>query len=137
MRISFAPLRLATGAYILHAGWEKWHGDEVTAKGLHHLASGAYPALEDVEPKRFLKMLGAGEVGLGTILLAPMVPAAAAGVALSGFSAALLGVYARTPGMRQPGKIWPTQEGTGISKDVWMLGIGLSLITGGLRRRKR
>jgi hypothetical protein len=26
--------------------------------------------------------------------------------------------------------VWPTQAGTGISKDVWMLGIGLGLVAG-------
>jgi hypothetical protein len=31
-----------------------------------------------------------------------------------------------------PGSIWPSQAGTGISKDVWMLGIGLGLTVGGL-----
>ena len=29
------PTRLATGAYILHTGLEKWHGDEDRAKALH------------------------------------------------------------------------------------------------------
>jgi hypothetical protein len=29
---------------------------------------------------------------------------------------------------RKPGSIWPTQAGTGVSKDAWMLGIGLSLM---------
>jgi len=24
--------------------------------------------------------------------------------------------------------VWPTQAGVGVSKDVWMLGIGLSLL---------
>jgi hypothetical protein len=30
--------------------------------------------------------------------------------------------------MHQPGSIWPTQQGTAVSKDVWMLGIGLGLL---------
>jgi hypothetical protein len=37
-------------------------------------------------------------------------------------------MYARTPALRKPGSIWPSQAGTGVSKDVWMLGIGLGLL---------
>jgi uncharacterized membrane protein YkgB len=36
-------------------------------------------------------------------------------------------MYLRTPEMHKPGSFWPTPAGIGISKDVWMLGIGLSL----------
>ncbi len=31
----------------------------------------------------------------------------------------------------------PTQDGTGIAKDVWLLGIGLGLVTEALARRNR
>jgi hypothetical protein len=34
----------------------------------------------------------------------------------------------KTPGMRREGSIWPTEQGIGLAKDVWMLGIGLSLV---------
>ncbi|GAC1539485.1 MAG: hypothetical protein NVS3B12_25690 [Acidimicrobiales bacterium] len=64
------------------------------------------------------------------------MPAAVAGVALSGFSAALLGLYARTPGLRKPGSVWPTPQGTAISKDVWMLGIGLGLLADAVTARR-
>jgi hypothetical protein len=30
--------------------------------------------------------------------------------------------------MRKPGSVWPTAQGTAISKDVWMFGIGLALM---------
>jgi len=64
-------------------------------------------------------MLAASEIALGTALLAPVVPSALAGAALTGFSGSLLTMY------HEPGSVWPTQTGTGVSKDVWMLGIGL------------
>lgn len=32
------PGRVIAGAYILHAGLEKWHGDEATAEVLHSMA---------------------------------------------------------------------------------------------------
>ena len=42
-----------------------------------------------------------------------------------------------TPGMTKPGKsVAPTQEGLPISKDVWMLGIGIGLLTRGILDRK-
>ncbi len=128
MRLSHVPIRLVTGAFILHSGLEKWHGDEQTAQGVHGFAAGAYPAVKDIAPPRFLRMLSIGEMSIGALLLAPLVPTFIAGAALTGFSAGLLGLYARTPGMRKPDSIWPTQQGIAISKDVWMLGIGLSLL---------
>src|SRR3546814_11999752 len=90
------PARIATGAFILHAGWEKWRGDEETAKGIHGMAVGTYPFLKDMEPTRFLKLLAAAEIGVGTALLAPFVPSRLAGTALTGFGTGLLGLYART-----------------------------------------
>jgi hypothetical protein len=60
------------------------------------------------------------------------VPNAVAGAALTGFSGSLLAMYARTPSMRMPGSIWPSRTGIAVSKDVWMLGIGLGLVADGL-----
>ncbi|MFC7573243.1 hypothetical protein ACFQX8_12965 [Klenkia terrae] len=58
------------------------------------------------------------------------MPTAIAGAALTGFAGGLLGLYLRTPGMTKPGKsVAPTQDGLPVSKDVWMLGIGLGLLT--------
>jgi hypothetical protein len=39
--------------------------------------------------------------------------------------------------MHKPGSIWPSAQGTGISKDVWMLGIGLGLIVDEAVERRR
>jgi uncharacterized membrane protein YphA (DoxX/SURF4 family) len=129
------PARIATGGYILHSGLEKWHGDEARAKALHGVASKAFPVLERIPPERFLRILAASEIAIGTTLLAPVVPNAVAGAALTGFSGSLLTMYARTPAMRRPGSIWPSQTGVAISKDVWMLGIGLGLVADGLADR--
>lgn len=122
------PTRAATGAYIAHSGWEKWNAGEEQAQGLHGMASGAYPFLRQVPPPTFVKALAAAEMAVGAALLVPVVPNKIAGGLLSGFAGGLLGLYARTPGLRQPGSVWPTPEGIGISKDVWMLGIGLGLL---------
>src|SRR5205823_11366297 len=94
------PTRLATGAYILHTGLEKWHGDEDRAKALHGFAAGAYPLLAKVPPTTFLKALAVAEIGLGAALLTPVVPNRLAGAALSAFSGGLLRMYLRTPTLR-------------------------------------
>ena len=131
----FAP-RLATGAYILNAGIDKRSADDETAKRLHGMASGTYPFLARIEPSRFARLLSTGEIALGATLLAPVIPAAVAGAALTAFSGGLLVMYLRTPGMRRSGSLAPTPTGLAISKDVWMLGIGVGLLADALERRR-
>ena len=128
--------RVATGAFILNAGLGKWNADEGTAKGLHGMASGAYPFLGKLEPQQFVKLLAAGEITLGTALLAPVVPTALAGAGLAAFASGLLGMYLRTPGLRKEGSIAPSQQGTPIAKDVWMLGIGVGFVIDAIARRR-
>lgn len=125
------PLRLATGAYVAHAGWEKWDSEAGHAAGIHGMAVGAYPQLKDLSPTTFVRLLSAGEMATGVALLTPFVSNRLAGAALTGFAGALLGMYWRTPSLHRPGSPWPTQQGIGISKDVWMLAIGLALVADG------
>jgi hypothetical protein len=128
-----APLRLTTGAFILSAGLDKWKGDEQTAAQLHGFASGTYPFVKQIEPKKFLRLLATTEIAVGSALLLPVVPATLAGLALTGFSAGLLGLYLRTPGMRRSARdLRSTPQGLPLSKDVWMLGTGLGLLVDGL-----
>jgi uncharacterized membrane protein YphA (DoxX/SURF4 family) len=122
------PTRVATGAYILHSGLSKWNGSEEQAKGMHAMASGAYPFLADVPPATFLKALSAAEIGIGAALLTPFIGNRLAGAALTAFSGSLMGMYLRTPALHEEGSIWPTRAGTALSKDVWMLGIGVGLM---------
>jgi uncharacterized membrane protein YphA (DoxX/SURF4 family) len=131
------PGRLTTGAYIAHAGLNKWNGPAEVAQGVHGMAAGAFPVLAPIPPATFLKVLAAGEVVTGALLLSPVTSNAVAGTALTGFAGSLLAMYARTPALRKPGSIWPTQAGTAVSKDVWMLGIGLDLLASALPRRGR
>ncbi|KQT93685.1 hypothetical protein ASG49_01450 [Marmoricola sp. Leaf446] len=134
MNLRNLPTRLAVGAFVLHSGIEKWSGDEGTAQALHGMASGTYPVLKDLKPTTFLSALSAGEMAVGAALLAPVVSPTVAGAALTGFSGGLMGLYWNTPGLRKPGTPWPTQDGLGVSKDVWMLGIGVGLLLDGLAR---
>ena len=100
VKASHLPPRIAAGAFILNSGLGKWSADEETAAQLHGFAAGAYPFLSKIKPKDFVKLLSAAELGL----------------------------YARTPGMRKDGTPFPTQQGIALAKDVWMVGIGLGLV---------
>lgn len=132
MNLTQLPLRATTGAFILNSGVTKLQADEATAEALHGMASTAYPAFKDVDAKQFLKLLGAGEVAVGALLLAPPVSATLAGLALLGFGGGLMGLYFKIPGMRQEDGIRPTQQGTAIAKDSWLVGAGATLLLQGL-----
>ena len=136
MQISELPLRVITGAFILNSGLTKLKGGQETAEGVHGFATSAYPELKRLPPEQFTKLLAAGEITLGAALLTPMVPSALAGLGLTAFSAGLLGLYLKIPGMHQEGSLKPTEQGTAIAKDSWLLGIGLSLVASGMRRQK-
>jgi hypothetical protein len=128
--------RLATGAFILNSGLGKLKADEATAQGLHGMACTAYPFLDKFEAERFTRLLACTEITVGGALLAPFVPTRLAGLLLTAFSAGLVGLYLRTPGMHEPGSPRPTQDGIALAKDTWMLGIGLGFLTGGPPRWK-
>ena len=133
MSLTQIPLRLTTGAFILNSGLGKLGADEGTAQFLHGAAASTYPSLfKDMEPKKFARMLALSEIGLGAALLAPMVPATVAGAALTGFGGSLIGMYLKTPSMTLDDGIRPSQEGTAIAKDVWLVGAGLTLLTQGM-----
>jgi hypothetical protein len=123
--------RISAGAFILNSGLGKQGADEGTAAGLHGFASGTYPFLKSVDPATFVRVLSYSEIAVGAALLTPFVPTAVAGAALTAFSGGLLGLYLNTPGMRKPGSLAPTQEGLSVAKDVWLLGIGIGLLTRG------
>jgi hypothetical protein len=122
------PQRMATGAFILNTGLGKWNADEERAARLQGFAVGTYPFLSRLKSKDFAKLLAAAEIALGSALLLPFVPSIVAGAGLAAFSGGLLGMYAKTPGMRKPGTPFPSDQGTALAKDVWMMGIALGLI---------
>lgn len=129
MKLSHLPLRLATGAFILNSGLGKRGLQGEAAAGLHGMASVALPApLREMDATQFAQLLSRAEVGLGAALLAPFVPSRMAGAALTAFGSGLLALYLKTPGMRQEGSIRPSQAGTALAKDVWLVGAGLTLL---------
>ena len=136
-RISNLPARAAAGAFILSSGLGKLQADKDTHTQVHGFASGTYPFLESIPPEQFGKALGAAEVALGGALLAPFVVSdGLAGLALTAFAGGLLGLYAKTPGMRREGGLRPTKEGTALAKDAWLAGIGLSLLASSMGSRR-
>jgi hypothetical protein len=94
------PTRLATGAYVLHTGLEKWHGTEDQAKGVQGVAAGADAGRS--EPSR----------RGGTV----------------GFLRRARGDVPANASYAQAEQRVATPAGIAVSKDVWMLGIGIGLI---------
>jgi hypothetical protein len=135
--VSNQPIRLAAGALILNAGIGKLSADEARATRLHGMAKGAFPFFEDVPPQQFAKGLAVAEVALGAALLTPFVSDRLAGLALTPFAGGLMWMYSQTDAMHEPGSLRPTQMGTGVAKDVWLLGIGLTLLASGRRRARQ
>jgi len=131
------PLRVSAGAFILNSGLAKLRTEDAAAKQTHGFAAAAYPGLRWLDPRLFVGALSMGEIGLGTALLVPVVPPALVGAGLTGFSGALLGLYLRTPGLRQEGSLRPTDQGIAVAKDVWLLAIGLAFVVDDVRDRVR
>jgi hypothetical protein len=135
-KIRRAPLRLATGAFILNSGVDHLQADAETAAQLQDMAAGTYPFLRKVDPGLFTKALAIGELAVGGLLLAPVVPTGLAGLALTGFAVGLVGLYARTPGLRRQHSVFPTQQGLGYAKDSWLAAIGVALFTDAVLEEK-
>ena len=94
------------------------------------MAAKVIPPVSRIKPETFGKLLSYSEMTLGTALLAPFVPSRLVGVRLGIFSASLLTMYRRIPGMTEADAdgIRPTQQGTVLAKDVWMFGIAVALV---------
>ena len=131
-KIRQLPVRLAVGSYVINSGLSKWNADETTAKELHGFAAGTYPFLAKLDAQLFVNALAATEMAVGAAVFVPFVPSVVAGTALTAFSGGLLGLYLRTPGMHEEGSLRPTQQGIPLAKDVWLAGIGASLILDGV-----
>jgi hypothetical protein len=135
MKLSHVPIRVTTGAYFLSSGLDKRGLEGQAAEGMHGWATSVVPPLRRLDPQRFARLLSAGEIALGAALLVPIVPSAVGGAGLVAFSAGLLQMYLTTPGMRREGSLRPTEQGTPLAKDVWLLGAGLTLLVDDLSER--
>jgi len=128
--------RLAAGAYILNSGLSKRGADDGAAQGYHGMAAGTFPFLEEVEPQQFTKALSTAEIALGAALVTPFVPTALVAPALGAFSGALVAMYLKTPGMTREDGVRPSEQGIGLAKDVFLLGIAGGLLADVLTRKK-
>lgn len=133
-RPSHLPLRLSTGAFILNSGLGKTALDEGTAGYLQSMAAKAFPQVGQLDAAQFGKALAASEIVVGSALLAPFIPSKLAGMGLLAFSAGMMAMYFRTPELTQEDGVRPSQDGTSVAKDIWMVGIALALI---LDRKKK
>ncbi len=137
MNITDAPIRLATGAFILNSGLGKRGLPVEAAAGMQDMAANGLPFVKQVGPETFGKALSTGEIALGAALLAPVVPSTVAGAALAAFGGGLVQMYLNTPGLTAEGsKVRPSQDGVGIAKDIWLVGAGLTLVASGLAARR-
>lgn len=127
-RLSHLPLRLTTGALILNSGIGKLGIDEGTAGYLQSMAAKAFPQVEQLSAEQFGKVLTGSEIAVGSALLAPFVSSRLAGIGLLAFSAGMMAMYFKTPEMTEEDGVRPSQEGTSVAKDIWMVGIALALI---------
>ncbi|MFG2020078.1 hypothetical protein [Actinomadura geliboluensis] len=128
------PVRLAVGAFVLNSGLSKHKALDESAEQTHGMAKAAYPFLESQDARDFTRNLSRAEMALGSALIAPFVPSLLAGAALTAFAAGLTGLYLRLPGMREEGGIRPTQQGIALAKDIWLVGVGTSLVLEELTR---
>lgn len=128
MSLAQLPLRLTTGAFVLNSGIAKLSLTDEEAEGLQQMASNGVPVLADMSPAAFRRFIAATEIGVGAAQLIPKVPGWVSGSLLGAFSLGMLNMYLNTPGMTQDDGVRPTQEGTSVAKDVWMLGAGAAMI---------
>lgn len=121
------PARLAAGLYLLDSGLAKLSADQQAIESIHKMAGSAYGFVNQMDARKFSRCFTTGEILLATALLFPLVPDSVVGVGLTTFSATLFGLYFRIPGMRREGSLRPSPKGTTLAKNIWLLGIGISL----------
>lgn len=127
MRLSNAILRGVSGAYLLQSGLGKKDMPVEAYEGLKGMASTGIPQFKEWDAKTFGQFLWISEAAIGGLLVTPFVSKRLAGLALTAFSAGMLSMYFQNDEMTQEDGIRPTQEGTPLSKDVWLAAIGLAL----------
>jgi hypothetical protein len=104
---------------------------------MHGWASAAILALGPIKAPVLVRLLSGTEMALWGGAPGAEVPSSVVLVGLVAFSVGLLTLYLKTPGMRQEGSIRPIQQGTGLAKDVGLLGTGLTLLLDDLAERRR
>lgn len=128
MKLRHYPARLAAGAFILNSGLGKRGLPEEAYAGMQEAGSASVPAVKQLPAKTFGQALSTGEIALGAALVLPFIPTWIGAAGLAVFSGAMLNMYRNTPGMTEDDGIRPSQEGTGLAKDVFLAGIAGTLL---------
>jgi uncharacterized membrane protein YphA (DoxX/SURF4 family) len=128
VKLRHYPARLAAGAFILNSGLGKRDLPEEAYAGMQDAAAASVPAVKQLPATTFGKALSAGEIALGAALVLPFVPTWIGAAGLAVFSGGLLNMYRNIPKMTEDDGIRPSQEGTGLAKDVFMAGIAGTLL---------
>lgn len=126
--LASAALRLPAGLFILNTGLGKFKADKDTAEGLQGMASTGLPFVKEFDAENFAKLLATAETSLGTALLLPFIPNRLAGAGLAAFGAGLLTMYFGNSENTEDDGIRPSQSGTPLAKDSWLVGIGTALM---------
>ncbi|PWH07864.1 hypothetical protein DEO23_04465 [Brachybacterium endophyticum] len=134
--LSNTVLRAVPGAFILNSGIGKLGLPEEAAAGLQQMAAKGVPALGELSPKQFGWFLSLGEIAVGSSLLLPIVPTRVAGLALGAFSGSMFSMYLRTPELTAEDGIRPSEAGTPIAKDSWLVAIAIALLVSGSGSKK-
>ena len=127
MGLRNAVLRAVPGAFFLNSGIGKLNLPPEAATHLQQAASKGIPQLAEMPAEQFGKLLAYGEIAVGAALLVPFVPTRLAGAVLATFAGGLLAMYFRTPELTESDGVRPSQAGTPIAKDSWLLAIGIAL----------
>src|SRR5215218_10685985 len=127
MKLSHLPVRTATGAFILNSGLSKRNLEGQVAEQMHGWASASIPALGQLKPEVFVRLLSGTEVGAwdGTAGAGRSVGPGRRGSGRVLRRAA--DAVSEDPGDAAGGSLRPTEPGNGLAKDVWLLGTGLTL----------
>lgn len=134
--LSSAALRVLPGAFVLNSGIGKIGMPAEASAGTQQFAASAIPALKQLPPEKFGTILGWTETGVGGAMLAPFVSNFVAGSALTAFSSGLLALYFADPDNRQEDGIRPSEQGTALAKDSWLLAIGVALVVSSFDSKK-
>ena len=127
LRLPSAALRIPTGALILNSGLGKFQVDKEGAEGLRDMATDGIPQLGQIDAENFATGLASAETALGAALLCPLIPNRLAGLGLTAFGAGLLSMYFGGDQYTEDDGIRPSDAGTSMAKDAWLVGTGLAL----------
>lgn len=135
--LSSVALRAIPGLFILNSGVGKIGMPAEASAGTQEFAASGIPALKKLPADKFGSILGWSEAAVGGAMLAPFVSNRLAGIGVTALGAGLLTLYFNNEGNTKDDGIRPTDEGISLAKDSWLVAIGLGLIFGDNKKKKK